>query len=359
MAPVRRVLHVLRDDHVSHVGGDLVQIDAAVAGLQARGVGAVASPVGAAAGDFDVVHLYNFWRPAQLRADLDAVRRRWPAARVAISPIWWPVPLRSTLLARDAALAMRAAKSSINDLRWWRFLRSVLRDVDLVLPNSDAEAVRLRARFRVEGGPRWVTVPLGVHVDRWPRRRAAPEERRALLARHGLEGADLLVATVARLEPRKNQLAVVSAIDRVDGAALLLVGPDGEQPYAGTVEEAVRARAGRVARTGALAPAAVAELLAAVDVHVLASHWETLGLATLEAAAVGCAVVVTPEGAATEYLGRHASLADPGDPASIAAAIRGAASSGAVPAEVVAGFDWSRAVDALAAAYERPARTDS
>ncbi|HUZ61637.1 MAG TPA: glycosyltransferase family 4 protein [Hanamia sp.] len=56
-------------------------------------------------------------------------------------------------------------------------------------------------------------------------------------------------------------------------------------------------------------------------VHVLPSWFETCGLATLEAAAMGCNVVITNRGYASEYCNGYAFYCDPSSPSSILEAI--------------------------------------
>ena len=56
-------------------------------------------------------------------------------------------------------------------------------------------------------------------------------------------------------------------------------------------------------------------------VHVLPSWFETCGLSTLEAAAMGCNIVITNKGYASEYFNDHAFYCDPSSPASILDAI--------------------------------------
>jgi glycosyltransferase involved in cell wall biosynthesis len=98
---------------------------------------------------------------------------------------------------------------------------------------------------------------------------------------------------------------------------------------------------------------AVAALLAGVDVHVLPSLQEIPGLSTLEAAAVGCEVVVTPGGSAQDYLGGLGHQAWSTRARDIAAAIEHASAHPQQPAlrARVERFDWREAGPALVTAY--------
>jgi len=65
----------------------------------------------------------------------------------------------------------------------------------------------------------------------------------------------------------------------------------------------------------------------AAKVHALPSWFETCGLSSLEAAAMGCNIVITEKGYARDYFGDDAFYCDPADPTSIYAAIDKAAHS--------------------------------
>src|SRR6185437_7691066 len=65
----------------------------------------------------------------------------------------------------------------------------------------------------------------------------------------------------------------------------------------------------------------LASAYAAARVFALPSWFETPGLAALEAALAGCAVVVTPNGCTREYFGPRVEYARPDRPAAIRAAL--------------------------------------
>jgi glycosyltransferase involved in cell wall biosynthesis len=62
-------------------------------------------------------------------------------------------------------------------------------------------------------------------------------------------------------------------------------------------------------------------------VHILPSWFETTGLSSLEAAAMGCNVVITNRGDAKEYFKSEAWYCDPDSPQSIYDAVEAAAGS--------------------------------
>jgi glycosyltransferase involved in cell wall biosynthesis len=164
--------------------------------------------------------------------------------------------------------------------------------LDRVICIARAYQVRLaqlgvaRARLRY--------VPWGVDLlERMPEPRAASEARP-------------IVGFVGRIEPRKNQLAVIEAFARVrrtwPDLALELVGPVADHAYADTVRQAIT-DAGlddAVRLTGAVPD--VAPFVRRWCAFVSASVDEGQGLAVLEAMALGVPVVAAKTRGIEDYL---------------------------------------------------------
>jgi glycosyltransferase involved in cell wall biosynthesis len=91
-------------------------------------------------------------------------------------------------------------------------------------------------------------------------------------------------------------------------------------------------------------------------VHVLPSWFETCGLATLEAAACGCNVVVTDKGYVREFIGDAGYYCDPGNPASIREAIERAAAaplSEHLKQKIACQYTWEQAAGKTSEAYRQ------
>ena len=148
-----------------------------------------------------------------------------------------------------------------------------------------------------------------------------------------------MCGSVGRIEPRKNQLAVIGAVERFvsrgkpDGfrrqpvglgnrEALVFVGkiswrhPEYALRFLGLVK-----KYDWIYHISQIPHEKIGSCFAAAKVHVLASWFETTGLVNLEALLAG-ANVVAPIGRGQEYLLNFADYCDPGDIRSIAQALK-------------------------------------
>jgi glycosyltransferase involved in cell wall biosynthesis len=123
---------------------------------------------------------------------------------------------------------------------------------------------------------------------------------------------------VGRLTEQKALPVLLDAVERVDGAELVIVG-DG--PERGRLE---RRASDRIHFVGALPRDTVLSYLAGARAAVLSSAWENLPHAAVEALAVGTPVVSTAVGGVPEVVtdGDNGLLVPPNDPDALAGALR-------------------------------------
>jgi glycosyltransferase involved in cell wall biosynthesis len=134
------------------------------------------------------------------------------------------------------------------------------------------------------------------------------------------------VLCVGRIEPRKNQLRLIEAL-RGTGVSLTLIGAAGR--FNRAYERRCRRGAdANVQFAGPQAPSELRRFYHAAHAHACVSWYETPGLASLEAALCGCALVLTPGGCTREYFGADAEYAQVDDPASICRAVEQALARG-------------------------------
>lgn len=357
-----RVVHILRPDHEARFGGDIVHLRANVEALQERGLDATVATWEDAPSVADVVHLYNLDLPFDLRVYVRQARRRWPGVKVVLSPLFWPWPFGTVVRSHDVAIWHRASRSAAKAWLTWAPVRRALLSLDAVVACSRRELDLLAHYYRISDTASWTAAPNAVWVRDWPLRTRSPD-RAALAAELGLARVPgHVVACVGRLEPLKNQRALVRALADVPDSALVLIGAMGDRRYGSSVVAlGEQLLPGRFAWTGRVPRLDVHRLLAEVDVHALVSFREVASLSSLEAAAAGCEVVVTSWSSTNEYYGDDAHFCRADEPASIAAAIDRACTTPRQPSlrrRIEDCFDWSESGRILVACYDRLLRRD-
>ncbi len=187
-----------------------------------------------------------------------------------------------------------------------------------------------RARTRALAQARWVVVPSeylakiargwGLDADRIVVVPNPAPSVEAVLA-SPLEPNTFVFA--GRLTRQKALGTAIDALALVPGARLLVIG-DGPERAALERHASESGVNGRVAFAGALPRADVLSALAGAQAAVLSSDWENFPHGAVEALAVGTPVVATAVGGVPEIVrdGVNGLLVPPGDPASLARALR-------------------------------------
>ncbi|WP_419185893.1 glycosyltransferase family 4 protein [Rohdeia mirabilis] len=156
-----------------------------------------------------------------------------------------------------------------------------------------------------------------------PARLQPREAAGAVRERLGVGAGDLLVVSTARLVRRKGLDVLLEALTRLRTSRSVTVALAGDGPERAALEERARAASSPPARRALVlgSVADVGSLLAAADLFVLPSRAEGLGVAALEAMALGRAVVATDVGGLGQAVHDAGRLVPPDDPAALAAAI--------------------------------------
>ncbi|MBC8167514.1 MAG: glycosyltransferase [Bryobacteraceae bacterium] len=191
-------------------------------------------------------------------------------------------------------------------------------------------------------------IPNGIDVNRF---QIASSKREQWREAHGFHRSDVLVISVARLEPQKNPGLLVRAINKLPSSCHLLLA--GEGSLRSSLEGFDRVHLLGV-RTD------LPEVLAAADIFALASDWEGYPIALMEAMAAGLPVVATRVGGVPEIVSDDGLLVPPGDIEAITAALSRLAEEPVVRKEYAGRsrsraslFDVTRMIDAYSDLFER------
>jgi glycosyltransferase involved in cell wall biosynthesis len=355
-------------------GGDQVQIEETAASLvNDLGVHAEVSPDLEPSLDcFDLVHLFGLVRPQDVWVQAqNAVRQGKPIALSTVYCDVWEFERfgRGGAIAwlarhsnRDVIEGLKAVGRGLISREWHsgtaamltrgygRMQLEVLAASSVFLPNSMSEWRRLTKDLRVPPDADRV-VPVTNAVRLRPASTEGLPPRIAALERD-LRGC---VLCVARIEGRKNQLNLIRAIARTNHTLVLAGKPTSNQRH---YHEQVTRAAEASPNVVVLGPVTEDEkdaLFRLAAVHALPSWMETTGLSSLEAAAHGCALVISPNGDTREYFGSEAEYCDPSDVESIRSAIERASRRGpseALRQQVADKRTWQVAARQTLRAYE-------
>lgn len=159
---------------------------------------------------------------------------------------------------------------------------------------------------------------------------------------------------VGRIEGLKNQLNLIRALNNTD-FNLVIIGsaaPNQRSYY----DACTKMAAANVRFIEHLPQAELVHYYAHAKVHVLPSWFETTGLSSLEAAAMGCSIVITNKGDTLEYFGTSAVYCDPASPESIYQSVNKAALLACnkdFQQKIVKEYSWNQATISTMKAYKK------
>jgi glycosyltransferase involved in cell wall biosynthesis len=225
------------------------------------------------------------------------------------------------------------------------FCRELCDMASLVLPNTEDEITMLEKGLSV---PRMKMRELVNGVEE----RFGQASPDPFVQAHGIRDFVLYVGHIG--PGRKNVLTMLKACERL-GHPTVLIGPVSGNDYAEQCLSIV-SRCPFMKVIPGLPPDSpmLESAYAACDTLVLPGHYETPGLAALEAGLAGAKVCITRYGGTREYFAEHASYLEPSSEDSIFNAIKeslGKTKSAALRERIRASYLWRHAGEALLTAY--------
>jgi glycosyltransferase involved in cell wall biosynthesis len=346
-----RIAFITRSTLHDVPGGDTIQVLQLVKHLKKSGIGAAVllTHEKIAYAEYDLLYFSNIIRPADILFHISRSKKPFLVSPIYIDYSEYDRYHRKGI----AGFILRHFPASSNEYiktiaRWltgsdslrspgyvWkgqqRSIREILQKAAGLLPGSEKEYRRLKDQYAIEKN--YTVVPNGIDPALFcPDKQTLRDNK--------------LVLCAARIEGIKNQLNLIEALNDTQYTLLLIGSP---APNQKKYYDACRKTASKNIRFLEHVPQDVLiGYYKKAKVHVLPSWFETCGLSSLEAAAMGCNIVITDKGYAREYFGNDAFYCDPGDPRSIFNAIEAAAQSDPRPAlqqKILRNYTWQRAAD--------------
>ena len=301
-----KVLMWVRPDFYTFPGGDTIQVKYTAGALSELGCKVdVSSDPNLNINEYDIIHLWHLERCHDTWLFYQMARKS--NKRIFLSPIYWPAdhrPLIGTMRKQLRAMkenikcAIRLCMPSAKDNRsfilaslktgWLSCREQLLNHVELLVPNSDSEAQILR--HELSHNAPIVVVPNVIDSGSCDKTEKLPWDQRTMILCAG------------HFCPRKNQLALINALKNTDVSVVFAGGcrPMHRRYY----KRCRRAAAGQHTFMGSCSNEKVLELMGQSKVHVQASAYETPGLVNLEAALMGCSLVLPPVDPVKDYFGQ-------------------------------------------------------
>ena len=305
---------------------------------------------------YDVLHFFNIIRPADILPHLHKSTRPFVLSTIFVDYSEFEQRHRRgisgrvfRLLSPDTIEYVKAIgrflksgeKIGGKNYLWIGHRRAVIKIIhasSCLLPNSENEYKRLVHRYGIEKNHHVVPYAVDKKVFQLSTNNARSEK---------------MVICVGRIEGRKNQLNLVKALRNSPFQLYLIGNPARHQP--GYYEACKKLSANNIHFVPELPQQELIPYYSKAKVHALPSWFETAGLSSLEAAAMGCNVVITEKGDAWEYFGDEAEYCDPGSPESIYEAVERASSAPTnflLQQKIYSDFSWHKAALKTFEAYK-------
>ena len=275
---------------------------------------------------YDLIHFFNIIRPSDILAHISKNHNPFVVSTIFVDYSEYEKKQRKSfagtvfkmlspdfieyakVIARNIITGERVLSLSYLLLGQKRSIRKILKQTSLLLPNSNNEYKRLYKRYGVKKN--YKVIPNAIDPDLFATKQSTIKDNRIVLC-------------VGRIEGRKNQLNLIKAINN-SGFKLKIIGSYAiNQPaYYRACRDAASADVEFIEN---LPQSRLIDYYSIAKVHVLPSWFETTGLSSLEAAVMGCNIVITDKGDTKEYFEDMAYYCDPGSPKSIKDAIESAA----------------------------------
>lgn len=358
------VLFLARHDLFSNAGGDTIQVKSTAKYLSKLGVNVEIrlSNDQVDYSRYDLLHFFNIIDPEDLIGHVRKTNKPYVISTIYVNYREYDRNHRKGILGLLSRFLPYDTIEYIKILgkvlltgeqvssRWFflkgyrRSVISLLKGASCLLPNSHSEYNRLVADYGVERPYR--VIPNAIDREIFENKQDAAHHQDSVLC-------------VARIEGRKNQLSLIRAL-KGTGLRLVLIGraSTNQNQY---VQECMREADGAVTFIPTLTQAELLHYYREAKVHVLPSWFETTGLSSLEAAAMGCNIVVADKGDVKEYFKDFALYCDPADISSITEAVKKAAKQPVDPLfseYVLNNYIWEKTAEQTLAAYNTVLNND-
>ncbi len=306
---------------------------------------------------YDLIHFFNISRPADILFHIRKSGKPFVISPIFIDYSEYDQFYRKGIagiifrfLSADGIEYLKtmarwiSGKDKLMSLEYaWKGQRNsvieILKKAKLLLPNSHSEYKRLVQRY--DCNQEYVVIPNGIDEGLFEYKPAVVKD-------------PLLVICVARIEGIKNQFNLIRALNN-SKFNLVIIGAAAPNQM-GYYRSCRELAADNIRFIDHLPQEELVDYYQKATVQVLPSWFETTGLSSLEAAAMGCNIVITDKGDTKEYFGTDATYCDPISPENIYIAVEKAAElsfNDSMQKKILTHYTWDQATIRTIEAYKR------
>lgn len=363
-----KVLFQSRTNLFDAPGGDMVQMLKTKEFLEKRGIQVdISLEFEPDLKEYDLVHLFNLMEPQDIYRQMINAKKQ--NKKIALSTIYglyteFERKARGGLFQKIANVLSpyqigyikviikhffekRFHKGVVKMLfkGYYGMMKEIVDNTSVFLPNSVSEMNRVASEFKLKNY-NFVSIPNAIDQSVFTEDETNQENKFSAYK-------DCIVCA-ARIEGRKSTLNLVRAVNETQ-YKLVLVGKESQNQK--KYVEQVHSQAGEnVVFLGAIPHDDLRDLYKVAKVHALVSWMETPGLSSLEAAAMGCNIVVTKKGDTYDYFEDYAFYCEPDDVNSIKVAIEKAFLSPFNPElkeKILKNYIWEKTAEETIKGYEK------
>lgn len=355
-----KVLFVSRSTIFTVPGGDTIQMKNTAVELEKLGVEVAfySESESIDFNEFDVIHFFNITRPSIILSVMEKTDKPF-----VLSPIFVEYDFYAQLKGFNVMgwctklfgfngieYIKSTAKHFLGKekleykpylyLGQKKAIQKVLSKTKILLPNSESEMQRMLSKYAFDLP--YMVVPNGVDTSKFVQDASLSRKRKTILC-------------AALIEPRKNQLNLIKAVNGTDYELVCVGSP---APNHLDYLEKCKAIAGSNVKIidRRIPQEELMKLYQTSEIHVLVSWFETTGLSTLEAAYMGCKIVISKCGDTEDYFKDWAHYAEPDSVESIKNAIDQSHHSEyteGLKYKIKESYNWVNAAQVTKKAYEK------
>lgn len=355
-----KVAFISRATLYSTPGGDTKQVDMTAKYLRELGVEVDIYPTDKVINydEYDLLHFFNIIRPADILGHIEKANKPYAVSTIFLDYGEFEKKTRggvmkwmNKIFSEDQIEYIKAIARSLKNgekigskkyLLWGhrKSIKHIANNSGILLPNSENEYRRFEKKYSLSHA--YHVIPNGIDTSVADR-----------VSKHNPKYENAILC-VARIEGRKNQLNLIRALNNT-GYHVQIHGKPSPNNIA-YFEQCKAEAANNIHFSNWLTEEELYEMYHSAKVHILPSYFETTGLSSLEAAVMGCNIVVTEKGDTRDYFQNDAWYCDPDDLASIKKAVDDAYNAPyneEFKARILREYTWMRAAEETLAAYKK------